>query len=345
MKAMVLREFGQPLKLEEVPDPIPSSGEVVVNVKACGVCYTDIKVLNGKIPATKLPHIMGHEIAGEVIAVGDSVRRVKVGARCTVYEYISCGSCFYCLRGQENQCIHILKREGLGRLGLDKDGGYAEYVKVPERFVSLIPEGVSYEAASIACDAIATPYHAIKDNSVIDSSSRVMTIGVGGLGIHGAQIAKHFGREVLALDIDDDKLALVRRLGIDRTANPNKENIPEIVREWTDGLGCDIVFDFTGRAATVNLAFECVRNLGQIVIVGYTFGEDFSQPIQQMVSREISITGCRASTLSNQESVLTLLADGIVQPIIDKIFPLEQANGALRELEGKGFLGRAVLVP
>lgn len=345
MKAMVVREFGKPMVFEEISDPSPSSEEVIVRVKACGVCYTDLKVLNGMIPATGLPHIMGHEVAGEVVQLGDLVENIEIGDRCLIYGYISCGNCSYCLGGRENQCIHLLKKEGLGRIGLDKPGGYADYVKAPARNLVHIPEGVSYEAAAISADAIATPYHAIKDNSSISSTSRVMTIGVGGLGIHGAQLAKHFGNEVLALDLDENKLALVRKLGIDRTGNPKKEDIPEIVSEWTDGLGCDIVFDFTGRTATLDLAMKCVRNVGQIVIVGYTFGENFEHPIQQLASREISIMGCRASTLSDQSETLALLAENVVQPIIEKVVPLEQANEVLQELEEKGFLGRAVLVP
>jgi propanol-preferring alcohol dehydrogenase len=343
MKAMVLREFGTLLSFEEVPDPIPSAEEVLLKVRACGVCLTDIKILHGQIPATRLPHIMGHEISGDVVSVGNLVKAVKTGDRCAVYGYITCGNCVYCLGGRENQCIHLLKREGLGRVGLDKPGGYAEYVKVPACNVCLIPEGVSYEAACIAADAIATPYHAIKANSVIDSTARVMTIGAGGLGIHGAQLAKHFGGEVLTLDVEDRKLAAVKKLGIDRYANPTRDDITAIVREWTHGLGCDIVFDFTGKAVTTDLAMKCVKNVGQIVIVGYTIGENFTHPIQQLISREISIMGCRASTLSDLRESLSLLADGIVQPFVDKIFPLEQANTVLKELKEKGFLGRSIL--
>jgi len=345
MKAMVLREFERPLIPEEVPDPEPSPEEVVVRVKACGVCYTDVKVSKGLVAATRLPHIMGHEIAGDVVEIGDSVKDVKIGDRCLVYEYITCGECVYCKSGRENQCIHLLQRQELGRLGLDKPGGYAEYVKAPARCVALIPEGVSYEAAGIAADAIATPCHAIKDNSHLRPGSKVITIGAGGLGIHGAQIARHFGGEVLTLDIDDAKLDLARTLGIDRTANPANDDIPAIIREWTDGLGCDNVFDFTGTPDTLGLAMKCLKNVGDVVIVGYAYGEDFCHPIQQLISREITIMGCRASTLRNQGEVLALLADGAVKPVIDKVFPLEQANEVLEELKTKGFMGRAVLLP
>ena len=345
MKAMVLREFEKPLILKEEPEPEPSPEEVVVRVKACGVCYTDVKVSKGLVAATRLPHIMGHEIAGDVVEIGDSVKDVKIGDRCLVYEYLTCGECVYCKSGRENQCIHLLQREGLGRLGLDKPGGYAEYVKAPARCVALIPEGVSYEAAGIAADAIATPYHAIKDNSHLRPGSKVITIGAGGLGIHGAQIARHFGGEVLTLDIDDAKLDLARTLGIGRTANPASDDIPAIIREWTDGLGCDNVFDFTGTPDTLGLAMKCLKNVGELVIVGYAYGEDFCHPIQQLISREITIMGCRASTLRNQGETLALLADGAVKPVIDKVFPLEQANEVLEELKTKGFMGRAVLLP
>lgn len=345
MKAMVLREFDRPLSLEQVPDPRPSPEEVVVRVKACGVCYTDVKVSKGQVAATRLPHILGHEIAGDVVEVGGSVKDVKIGDRCLVYEYLSCGECIYCQSGRENQCIHLLQREGLGRLGLDKPGGYAEYVKAPARCVALIPKGVSYEAAGIAADAIATPYHAIRDNGHLVPGSKVMTIGAGGLGIHGAQIARHFGGEVLALDIDDAKLNLARGLGVDRTANPADEDIPAIVREWTNGLGCDNVFDFTGTPDTLGLALKCLKNVGELVIVGYTYGEDFCHPIQQLISREITIIGCRASTFRDQREAMELLADEAVKPVIDKVFPLEQANEVLEELKTKGFMGRAVLVP
>lgn len=345
MKAMVLKEFERPLTLEEVPDPEPSPEEVVVRVRACGVCYTDIKVSKGLVAATRLPHIMGHEIAGDVVEVGGSVTDVKVGDRCLVYEYISCGQCVYCKDGRENQCIHLLNREGLGRLGLDMPGGYAEYVKAPARCVAFIPEGVSYEAAGIAADAIATPYHAIKDNSHLRPGSKVVTIGAGGLGIHGAQIAKHFGGDVLTLDIDPAKLDLARTVGIERVANPAHEDVPEIVRAWTDGLGCDNVFDFTGAPETLGLAMKCLKNVGELVIVGYAYGKEFCHPVQQLISREITIMGCRASCLKNAGEVMALLAEGAVKPVIDKVFPLEQANEVLEELTTKGFMGRAVLLP
>jgi len=342
---MVLREFGKRMQLEDFTDPSPLSHEAVVRVKACGVCYTDIKVRDGKIAATKLPHILGHEISGEVVEIGSEVDDIKIGDRCLVYEYISCGECFYCRSGHENQCINLLKREGLGRLGLDQPGGYAEYVKVPARYLTLIPEGVSFEAAGIAADAIATPYHAIKDNSVISSNSKVVIIGAGGLGIHGAQIAKHFADEILVLDIDDAKLSLARGLGIEHTANPLKEDILPIIVDWTEGLGCDLVFDFVGQTKTLDLAMKCVRNLSQIVIVGYVYGENFVHPIQQLISREVSIMGCRASTFGDQRETLDLLAQGIVKPIVDKVFPLAEANEVLSELGKKGFMGRAVLKP
>ncbi len=299
MKAMVLKEFGSRMVLEDIPDPTPSPWEAVVKVRACGVCYTDLKVLNGKISETRLPHILGHEISGEVVEIGSEVREVKIGDGCLVYEYIGCGECFYCRRGHENQCLHLLKREGLGRLGLDKPGGYAEYVKAPARCLTPIPEGVSFEAAGITADAIATPYHAVKDNSVIDDHSRVMVIGAGGLGIHGVQIAKHFAGAVFALDLDDAKLRLAETLGADRVANPLKDDVPAMVAAWTEGLGCDAVYDFTGKRETINLAMKCVRNLGQVVLVGYAY-EDFVHPIQEFISREVSIMGCRASTFADQ---------------------------------------------
>jgi propanol-preferring alcohol dehydrogenase len=345
MKAMVLREFGEPLKLEEVSDPTPLNHEAIVRVKACGVCFTDIKVQNGLIPATKLPHIMGHEIAGEVVEIGREVRNVNIGDRCLVYEYLGCGECFYCARGFENQCVNLLKRDDLGRLGLDKPGGYAEYVKAPARYLSLIPDGVSYEAAAISGDAIATPYHAIKDNSAVNESSKVMVIGAGGLGIHGAQIAKHYAKEVLVLDLDETKLEMAKKLGSDLIANPTKQDVVAIVFEWTEGLGCDLVFDFTGKPETLELSMKCVRNLGQVVVVGYEYGKNFVHPIQQLISREISIMGCRASTFSDQAQVLDLIATGIVQPIIDRNFSLEMANEVLLTLKEKGFSGRAVLIP
>jgi len=345
VKAMVLREFGKRMDLEELPDPEPLPGEAIIRVKACGVCYTDIKVFQGNVVATRLPHILGHEISGEVVEIGDNVDDVKIGDRRLVYEYIACGECFYCRLGRENQCRNLFTRAGLGRIGLDQPGGYAEYVKVPARWLTPIPQGVSFEAAGIAADAIATPYHAMKDNSVIDSSATVMVIGTGGLGLHAIQIAKHLAGEILAVDIDDAKLSLARKLGVDRTANPAKDDIPLLIADWTDGLGCDLVFDFTGKTETLDLAMKCVRNLGQVVIVGYQYGENFVHPIQQLISREVSITGCRASTFANQKETLDLLAQGIVTPVIDKVFPLEEANEALQGLKQKGFLGRAVLRP
>ena len=162
MKAMVLRKYNQPLMLEEVEMPGIGAGEVLIRVKACGVCASNVKYVEGAYPEVlTLPHILGHEPVGEVVKVGPEVQGVVKGDRVCVYIFIPCGECLYCGKGEENNCLHV------NRIGMEVSGAYAEYIKAPARNVFKIPEGVSYGEAAVLADAAATSFHAIREKPLL----------------------------------------------------------------------------------------------------------------------------------------------------------------------------------
>ena len=196
MKALVLHEYNEELRLENVADPTLGPLDILLRVKACGVCGTDLKILSGKIPPpiVTLPHTPGHEIAGEVAEIGSAVRSVTVGERGLVYFYVGCKDCEMCRTGRENICFSIK------RLGFELPGGFAEFVKLPAYNFCPVDEPISYPEMGILPDAVATSYHALKTMAGMKVGEDVMIMGVGGLGIHAVQIAKLMGAKVFAID-------------------------------------------------------------------------------------------------------------------------------------------------
>src|SRR4030042_1736308 len=180
MKALVLREYNKPLMLEEVETPGIGTGEVLINVKACGVCASNVKYVEGAYPdVLTLPHILGHEPVGEVVKVGPGVQGIVKGDRVCVYIFIPCGECLYCGKGEENNCLHV------NRIGMEVSGAYAEYIKAPARNVFKIPDGVSYEQAAALADAAAPSFHAIREKAKVRVGGDVVIMGIGSLGING----------------------------------------------------------------------------------------------------------------------------------------------------------------
>ena len=212
MQAMVLNDYKSPLVWQSMPDPACGPQDVILRVRANGLCATDLKIADGAVPTVRLPHILGHEAAGEVVEVGTEVKSLQSGDHVTIYPTQSCGFCDYCRLGQENYCLTA------PRSGFEVDGGFSEYLRVPQRNAVKIDAQVSWEAAAIIPDALASTYHATMQRGRIQAGETVVVVGLGGLGIHALQMALIMGANVIAVDIETDKLNAAKEF------NPKEHN-------------------------------------------------------------------------------------------------------------------------
>ncbi len=208
MKAWLLKGYNQPLEPIERNRPQPGPGEILLKVKACGLCYTDIKIIKGEIPPpiVTLPHVLGHEVAGEVVEIGQGVSGIAIGDLGVVYSYVTCHECPKCLTGRENIC------QNLRRVGFELDGGFSEYLSIPAYNFCPFSKNLQTQKMAILADAIGTPYHAITRLAQVKAGQDVLIVGAGGLGLHAVQIAKLCGARVMVVDMNPDALALAKTL-------------------------------------------------------------------------------------------------------------------------------------
>ncbi len=340
MRAMVLHEYAQPMVLEDRPVPEPVRDQVLVRVRATGVCGSELKVALGRNRRGRLPRVLGHEFAGEVAAVGPEVRQRQVGERGVVYMYIPCGICEQCSSGHENLCVGPR-----GMFGSDRDGGYCEYVLAPEANLIPIPDTVPMEEAAILGDAVATSWHALKASAGLRAGQTVVITGLGGLGIHAVQLARACGARIIAVDTIQSKLEVARENGAHHAVNATQGSFAKEVMAITGGLGVDAAVDFRGRTDTIEPAIECLKPYGVMVMVGYN--ESFptvSISQKQAQGTEVRITGGRGCTRQELVEVVQMAALRQIRPLIVKTMPLEQANEAIRLLGTGEIAGRIVLV-
>ncbi len=332
MRAVRLHRVGEPLSIDEVPRPTPKHGEVLVDIKASGVCHSDLNYRDGVGTVGHLPITLGHEIAGVVDQIGDGVEDFEVGDRVVVHYVLSCGRCQYCAVGKENLC------ERYAMIGKDVDGGFAEYIAVPARNLVRLPEDLPFEQGAILGCAVSTPLHALRRADLRPGES-VIVYGVGGLGVHAVQLASRvFGAGlVVAVDVAEYKLELARRLGADVVINPRYEDPVERVREETDGRMADVVLDLVGRRETIMRGIECVGRGGRMVLVGIGPEDITISPYRTVIGREMNIIGVNDHLKSELYQLVDLIASGrldLSASITHKL-PLEEANKALEMLEKK----------
>ncbi len=344
MKAMVMEDFGKPLVYKDMPLPRIGPRDALVKVKAAGVCRTDLKVWRGRLPVKPtLPHILGHEIAGVVAEVGAEVTaevdEVSPGDHVVVHFYVTCGRCYYCLRGREPQCAKLA-----AWIGFREHGGYAEYVAVPARNLVRIPREMEFEEAAVLPDAVATTVFAVRDRARVRCGETVLVIGIGGLGVHAIQAAKVCGATVLAADISEDKLALGREFGAEETLDSRDPGFLARLSEITGGSMVDAVVDCAGTPATAEMTVKALRKCGRAVFLGYSPGESFSVPSTRLVLDEIAIMGSRACSRADLEDTVRLVASGRIRPFVSDRYRLDEANRALAGLEAGTTKGRSVLV-
>ena len=340
MKAAVLDRYDAPLVIREVDVPKVGPGEVLIRVRACGLCGTDLKIASGKIPRVPLPHIPGHEIAGEVFAIGPGVQGIKAGDRVAVHFYLTCGKCRYCQTNQDSLCENLR-----GQLGFQINGGLAEFVVAPA--VNAVPLGdrVSFAQGAILADAVATPYQALRRRAGVQPGEVVIVTGAGGLGLHAIQIAKALGAKVLAVDKVESHLKKAAEMGADILLRSDQDSILEVIRQATGGAGADVVIDLVGQAETLERDLEWLRSAGKLLVVGYSPNHTFAVSSMGMVSRGLQIIGCRASTRQDLAEVIAWVEEGKILPMVEDILPLSKVNEAYERLRAGKVIGRIVLEP
>jgi len=335
MKAAVLHELKKPLAFEEIERPRPGENEVLIQVEACGVCHSDLHIVDGDWKQfggiTKIPLVPGHEVAGRIVEVGGGVRDLKPGDRVGVpWIYWTCGECEFCREGYENLCV----RQKI--TGLTVDGGYAEFIKAPASHATKIPAPISSpQAAPLFCAGV-TVYRAIKQAQVV-AGQRLAVFGVGGLGHLAIQIAKHLGAEVTAIDVADDKLALAASLGATRTLNAASANV---VKELRRVGGVHVALVTSGAKAAYDTAFPCLRPTGRLLVVGLPPEISFA-PIM-MAAGEVRVQASAVGTRQDLTEVLAMAAAGKLHCQV-ATRPLADANAVLDEMRSGKISGRVVL--
>ncbi|WP_017727836.1 NAD(P)-dependent alcohol dehydrogenase [Halalkalibacterium ligniniphilum] len=341
MRAARLYQFNQPLKIEEVPDPIITNPtDVIVKIGGAGVCHTDLHLIQGMwdhIVSTALPYTIGHENAGWVHQVGSGVTTVKVGDPVIVHPVASCGYCLSCRSGEDMHCPELKFP------GLTVDGGYAEYLKTSDRALIPLPKGVLPENVAPFADAGITAYRAVRKAAPLAKpGTKALMIGMGGLGHIGLQVMRELGNaDIITLDIDKDRLNMSLDLGATHAVEANDGAISQ-VRSLTNEVGADIIIDFVGTDQTHNDSLQMLRKGGHYFVVGY--GGTVTVPSIDIINNEFSIIGSLVGNYNELYELMELHARGKVKLHSSK-YSLDEANDVLKMLEEGKINGRAVLVP
>jgi propanol-preferring alcohol dehydrogenase len=308
-----------------------------VRVRYVGICGTDLKIRAGRMGLDVLPLIMGHEVAGEVAEVGSGVQGVEPGDRVTVHFYVTCGRCQFCRVGRDTLCVDVRQH------GFSLAGGFAEYMKTPALNLCQVPEQVPLERACILADAVATSYHAVTRRAQVRPGQTVALVGVGGVGLHALQMAKLAGGWVIAVDVNASRLELAQTLGADALVDARQGPFDQAVRQLTKDQGVDVVLEFVANQETLPASYRSLKRAGRLVFVGYTPQLPLAVMPHELVRNEWEILGSRATTKQELQETMTLVAQGRITPVVDRIFPFEEVEAAFAALQQGHSLGRNVL--
>jgi S-(hydroxymethyl)glutathione dehydrogenase/alcohol dehydrogenase len=365
MMAAILDAAPGGMRIEQIPVPEPRAGEILVKVKACGVCHTDLHVMKAEV-AFPVPAVMGHEISGTVVALGPGVAGPAPGTRVASAFIMPCGVCRFCGGGRDDLCDNFfsmnrlkgtlydgtsrLRRADGSPLAMYSMAGLAEYSVVPATDVFPLPESLPFEESAILGCAVFTAYGAVRHGADLRGGERIAVVAVGGVGLNVVQIAKAFGAsQIIAVDVRDDKLEVARQAGATDVVNSSKTDAVAAVRELTHGQGVDVAFEVLGLEQTFIQAFECIRDGGRMVAVGIAPGKT-TAPIEitRVVRRSLRIIGSYgARTRTDMPEIIRLAERGIFQPekMVTKRYPLAEADAAYKALARGEIVGRAIVVP
>lgn len=325
------------LEIEDVDRPKPGPGEVLVAVEACGICHSDLHLLEGDMPITT-PRTLGHEAAGSVAEVGPGVDNVTAGDAVAVHGAWGCGHCRVCTRGDTQLC-NVMQWEGIGQ-----DGGYAEYVLVPdERYVLSIGDMDPVRTAPLT-DAALTPYRAVRRaREHVTPSDTLTIIGIGGLGQYAVQFASMTGAQVVAVDLDAAKLDLADELGADVTIDASNANVRKRIRDVTDRQGTKVAIDFVASDETLQWCSNTVATQGQVFVVGLGDGT-FDVQFNPLIGSEVTATNCYWGSLSDLRDVLEIARRGDLDIGVDTV-GFSDLHDVFERLKRGEIQRRAVLVP
>jgi D-arabinose 1-dehydrogenase-like Zn-dependent alcohol dehydrogenase len=333
MRAAVLSEFDRPLEVTDVPRPEPGDDEVLIRVRATGLCGTDLKLQAGAFrDTTRLPLVPGHEVAGEVV---EGTEDLAKGQRVSCYVYETCGGCLWCQAGRPTLCPHRV------RIGLERDGGLAEFA-IAKR-ANLIPfsDDLAFEEAAVSMDAVASPWGALHGRARIRRDERLLVVGAGGLGINGVQIARAAGCAVAVVDPVAGHRELALERGAELAVAPEDA---EEIRAWS-GAGVDVALETSGVRAGFDTAAAALRAGGRVVCCGYYPGMEYGLDSARLVLKEIDVMGSVSASLPLAQDAVRAVEAGEVKPPIMETVPLDAVNEALDTLRRGGVLGRIVVIP
>ena len=350
MRSQSIIKFGEPLECVEVETPVPTGTQVLIKIEHCGVCHSDVHIHDGyfdlgggaKLPmgGMALPHTLGHEPAGMVVAMGPEATGVSVGDRRAVYPWIGCGQCAACLRGEENYCPRARNLGCSSGVG----GGYATHMMVPDAKY-LIDYGNTSPALAAAymCSGL-TAFSAMKKVGDLGPADEVLVLGAGGVGSMGIQFAKTlFGKAPLVADIDDGRIAAAVGAGAAKGYNTKDPDAAKTLMADTGG-GVYAIVDFVGSEATFAFASQTVRRGGKIIIVGL-FGGGMAMPLPMFPMRALTIQGSYVGSLDDTKEMMAMVRGGDIAPIPVETRSLDRANETLDDLRAGRITGRVVLVP
>jgi len=332
VKALVLTAPSQ-LEFADFPTPVPADAEVLLRIHACGICGSDIHGWDGSTGRRRPPLIMGHEAAGEIVAVGPRVERWRSGDRVTFDSTISCGACPYCARGEVNLCDHR-RVVGVAPVEYRQHGAFAEFLAVPARILYALPNGLTYQQAAMV-EPVSIAIHAVQRVRLAPNASAVV-VGAGMIGLFVIQALRWAGAtRIIAVDLADNRLALARELGATDTLRSDLMDVPAEVARLTGGNGADVALEVVGVSATLNLAIASVRRGGSVVLIGNLAAKtDF--PLQAVVTRELTLHGTCGSA-GEYPLCLDLIARGVirVEPMISAVAPLADGAAWFEKLSAK----------
>jgi propanol-preferring alcohol dehydrogenase len=352
MRSYQIVAWGQPLEPRDYPEPEPQGSEVLLRVEACGVCHTDIHLWQGYFDlgggqrmriedrGVRLPFTMGHEVAGEVVALGPAAKGqgVEIGERRLVHPWIGCGRCAVCLRGEELLCLTPRI------VGTWRDGGYSTHVLVPHPRYLVDFTGIPAElACTYACSGV-TAWSALQKTGAVHEDDAVLLIGAGGVGLNALHLAPSaLPGPVAVADADPVKREAAAAAGAAWTLDNTAADALQAVRDWSRG-GVAAVIDFVGRPETARFGLDALRKGGTLVLVGL-YGSALSLPLPLLPLRMLTLQGSYVGTLDDLKAVVSLAQAGKVPPLRTAPRPLAEANAALADLVAGRVLGRLVLRP
>lgn len=369
MRGTVFWEPGKPLSIEDFQMPRPKAGELLIKTKACGVCHSDLHVIKGELPFSS-PCVVGHEITGEVVEHGvhtdnGVIKRFPIGSHVVGAFIMPCGNCFFCVKGQEDLCEAFFAYnrakgtlyDGETRLFLRNSGkpvymysmgGLAEYCVVPANALAVISNALPYTESAILGCAVFTAYGAMRHAAEMRAGDSVAVIGVGGVGSSCLQIARAFGAaEIIAVDVQDDKLENARKLGATHTINAMKEDVVDKIKEITGGMGVDVAIEALGRPSTFLQCTKSVRDGGKAVMIGLAATNAIGEvDITRLVRRQIKIIGSYGARARQDLPQVVKLAEAGTFDLLNTVSrkcKFEEVNSIYEDLDQGKIVGRAVV--